>query len=134
MNRNCSKALEELKWSFPGAQALGLAGSTCSLKVDDHEGQQETDENKPTALASLCCFLLKGSSKRQRQGNDNGLVQKQKKLMENCFDAGENDKRMRYTSQSCQALTYKELGKAFMLTELQIVSYWGAYRRRKKSH
>ena len=51
--------------------------------------------------------------------------------MERCFDAGEKDKKQRYTAQTCEKLMEEQLGKEMTLTQRQIKSYWGTYKRKK---
>ena len=125
--------MEQLKNSFPVVQALGLADSAHSLEISTYKEQCESEASKCTSQVSLCCFLLEGSGKKAKIGKQHRFTTEQKELMENCFDVGENDKRKHYTSQSCQALMQQQLGKDLTLTEHQIVSYWGAYKRRKRT-
>ncbi len=59
------------------------------------------------------------------------LQKNRKKLMEKCFDVGEDDKKNRYTTSSCKRLMLEKLGERFVLSENQIAGFWSNYRKRK---
>ena len=49
--------------------------------------------------------------------------------MERCFDAGETDKKNRYTAQSCEKLMKEQLGNEMTLTRRQIKKAIGVHTK-----
>ncbi|CAB4000694.1 ---NA--- [Paramuricea clavata] len=76
---------------------------------------------------------VKGNARKITHRRKKGkFTQQQKTIVEKCFDEGEQDKKKRYTTSSCQKLMSDKLGQHFTLTENQIASYWSNYRKRKR--
>lgn len=89
-----SKTLAELKKSFPVVQAIGLANNIRVLNTEDRKQGKKSDKSENL----LWCSLLLGSAKKTKRGKNHRFTSEQKLLIEECFDAGEKDKRKRYTT------------------------------------
>lgn len=127
-----SKTLEEIKASIPVTQAVGLASDVREIRSNrPHHHTPPTADSVTSAVNTLYCFLLQGSAMKNKPRKNTRFTNEQKYIMELCFDSGECDKRHRHTAQSCKKLMQEKLGKKMCLTERQIKSYWGAYKRKK---
>ena len=81
---------------------------------------------------SLWIKLLEGSARKHTsKKRSKRFTKEQKQIMEKCFDDGERDKKRRYTTLKCKEIMEKELGDDMVLNEIQIGSYWSAYKSRK---
>ena len=127
-----TKTLEEIKASIPVMQALGFANNVREVRLNSD--QVEESEERKSRINLLYCSLLKGSAMKTKVSKNIRFTAEQKRIMERCFDAEETDKKNRYTAQSCEKLMKEQLGNEMTLTQRQIKSYWGAYKRRKSTN
>lgn len=115
------KALDELKMSCPVVQAMGISNNVRHLNVNVIVQKKQHDEADLNRV--WWHSLLRGSARKTNcTRKRNRFTASQKKLMEECFDAGEKNKRKRYTKQSCQQLMKEMLGEELTLTTRQIAS------------
>ncbi len=75
--------------------------------------------------------MLQESARKECSTQSKRFTNKQKEIMDTCFEEGEWDKKKRYTVSKCRELLKKELGDELTLTEQQIASYWSTHKRRK---
>lgn len=121
-----TKTLQEIKASIPVMQVLGLANNVREVRLSS----DQVEESKPR-IYLLYCSPLKGSAMKTKIRKNIHFTAEPKKKIERCFDAGETDKKNRYMAQSCKKVMKEQLGNEMTLTQRQIKSYWGAYKRRK---
>ena len=89
------------------AQAVGIAATTCNLGSE----RRKQSISKEEKLIDIWENDVKGIARKitnpkRKKGK---FTEKQKQIMEKCFDEGEYDKKNRYTTSSCQKLMSEKL-------------------------
>lgn len=122
------KTAEELRHALVVKEALGGA-----MKLRKLDGKYVNTVPASSTTDARCFYkkMLKGSARKKVSKTSNRFKEAQKEIMEFCFNESECDKRKRFTALKCQKLMQEKLGEELILTEKQIKSYWGAYKRKK---